>query len=120
MHKFNIEKTVDFLIKILPLFFLIVLCVIINIDPWYLSHTLFYDDSFYYLKIASNWSINNRMTFSGIGETNGFHPLWAYILGTSFKLYQFFGFYFDHIKTPLFITIFISTLNSYLFIFINK
>jgi hypothetical protein len=120
MHSFSIEKFVNYLIKITPFIFLITISVIININPWYISHTLFYDDSFYYLKIASNWAINNKMTFSGIGETNGFHPLWAYILGLSFKFYHFFGFYFDPIKTPLYITVFLSTINSYIFIFINE
>ncbi|CAA0117202.1 Uncharacterised protein [BD1-7 clade bacterium] len=50
-------------------------------DYWFLSHTLFHDDSYYYFEIAKNWALTGRMTFSGYSETNGFHPAWAYVLG---------------------------------------
>ena len=38
------------------------------------------DDSSYYLKIAENFSNGLWMTFDGINKTNGFQPLWQFIL----------------------------------------
>jgi hypothetical protein len=47
---------------------------------WLLSHTILHDDAFYYLKIASRYATSGEMTFSGVGVTTGFHPLWGYLL----------------------------------------
>lgn len=38
------------------------------------------DDGFYYLEIARNASRLGRVTFDGINWTNGFHPLWGWLL----------------------------------------
>ncbi|MEO8447620.1 MAG: hypothetical protein ABI528_09005 [bacterium] len=38
------------------------------------------DDASYYLKIAENFSHGNGFTFDGINPTNGFQPLWQYLL----------------------------------------
>ncbi len=38
------------------------------------------DDSYFYLVIARNLAIDGAQTFSGIVPTNGFHPLWQYVL----------------------------------------
>lgn len=42
-------------------------------------------DSFYYLKIADNFSKTGFFTFDGTNPTNGFHPLWQMYLGNSFR-----------------------------------
>jgi hypothetical protein len=38
------------------------------------------DDSFFYVVIARNIALKGEQTFSNIVQTNGFHPLWGYIL----------------------------------------
>ena len=38
------------------------------------------DDASYYLKIAENYNSGNGFSFDGIHKTNGFQPLWQYIL----------------------------------------
>ncbi|MEO8398859.1 MAG: hypothetical protein ABI550_03480 [Ignavibacteriaceae bacterium] len=38
------------------------------------------DDASYYLKIAQNFSKGSGFSFDGINQTNGFQPLWQYIL----------------------------------------
>ena len=38
------------------------------------------DDGFYYLEIASRLSRGQGFTFDGINATNGFHPLWQFLL----------------------------------------
>lgn len=42
--------------------------------------TLTVDDSYYYLKTAINVSQGLGFTFDGINLTNGFHPLWMFVL----------------------------------------
>jgi 4-amino-4-deoxy-L-arabinose transferase-like glycosyltransferase len=38
------------------------------------------DDAYYYLQISRNIAQGNGSTFDGIGKTNGYHPLWLFIL----------------------------------------
>jgi hypothetical protein len=38
------------------------------------------DDGFYYLKIARNVALTGFQSFDGINWTNGFHPLWGWLL----------------------------------------
>ncbi len=38
------------------------------------------DDAFYYLEIARHLGAGDGATFDGINQTNGFHPLWQFIL----------------------------------------
>ena len=42
---------------------------------WQLQHIL-PDDAFYYFTIARNIAEGNGITFDGVVQTNGFHPLW--------------------------------------------
>jgi hypothetical protein len=44
-----------------------------------LAH-LFYDDAFYYLQVARNVATGSGSTFDGIYPTNGYHPLWCWLL----------------------------------------
>ncbi len=41
---------------------------------------VFYDDAFYYLKIADNLYSRGMSSFDGIHSTNGYHPLWLVVL----------------------------------------
>ena len=42
--------------------------------------TVIPDDSAYYFKIAANAGAGRGLTFDGINRTNGFQPLWLYLL----------------------------------------
>lgn len=46
-----------------------------------------YDDSFYAFKIAQNIAQGNGATFDGIHPTNGFQPLWVFLIAPFYKLY---------------------------------
>jgi hypothetical protein len=54
---------------------------------------LFHDDSFFYMVIARNHAAGLGYSFDGLNMTNGFHPLWLWIL--SF-LGSFIGLVGDH------------------------
>lgn len=41
---------------------------------------LFFDDAFYYFQVARNAAAGQGWTFDGIHATNGFHPLWMFVL----------------------------------------
>jgi hypothetical protein len=45
-------------------------------------------DTFYYLTIAKNSSWINVASFDGIYSTNGFHPLWQFLLKTIFFFFN--------------------------------
>ncbi len=45
----------------------------------------FHDDAFYYFQIARNVAAGNGFTFDGIHATNGFHPLWLFVLVPVFR-----------------------------------
>jgi hypothetical protein len=44
-----------------------------------LAH-LFYDDAFYYFQVAKNLAAGVGSTFDGFNLTNGYHPLWCWVL----------------------------------------
>jgi len=46
------------------------------------------DDAFYYYQVAHNIVSGNGMTFDGINQTNGFHPLWMGILIPVFFIFR--------------------------------
>jgi hypothetical protein len=48
-----------------------------------------HDDSFFYLKIAKNFSEGLGLTFDGLSKTNGFHPLYMTIISLWFSLMRF-------------------------------
>lgn len=39
------------------------------------------DDAYYYFNIARHFAGGQGFTFDGLSQTNGFHPLWALLLG---------------------------------------
>lgn len=53
--------------------------------------TIFADDFFYYLKIAKNIAETGESSFNGIVLTNGYHPLWQYILSGLYYLFDELG-----------------------------
>lgn len=64
------------------------------------------DDSYFYLKIAQNISSGFGSTFDGINPTNGYHPLWLWIISGLFYCLKPAG-----ITSPeqLYIAVFILT-----------
>ncbi|MBI1388286.1 MAG: hypothetical protein GC154_07550 [bacterium] len=38
------------------------------------------DDAFFYIRIALNWAAGHPSTFDGLTLTNGYHPLWQWLL----------------------------------------
>ncbi|MDZ4712982.1 MAG: hypothetical protein SGI89_11750 [bacterium] len=71
--------------KILLLFFLISVVYIAGFVLFTEFRKLIFitpDDASYYLKIAENFPVGKGFTFDGINPTNGFQPLWQYLLIT--------------------------------------
>ena len=58
---------------------LVALAKVLTTDPpWRLQ--LFEDDAAYYLGVARNVAAGHGSTFTGLLETNGYHPLWMLLL----------------------------------------
>jgi hypothetical protein len=47
-----------------------------------------HDDAFYYFGIAWQWKRTGFSTFDGINPTNGYHPLWEWLLVPAAGLFQ--------------------------------
>jgi hypothetical protein len=54
-----------------------------TILDWYSS-----DDGFYYFQVARNLAEGHGFTFDGINKTNGFHPLWLFLITPIFAFAQ--------------------------------
>lgn len=54
-----------------------------TILDWYSS-----DDGFYYFQVARNLAAGLGFTFDGLNPTNGFHPLWLFLVTPLFLLAQ--------------------------------
>lgn len=61
---------------------ILLLCLFsFGILSWtFYSRAFVWDDSYFYLVIARNIVLSHQQTFSNIFPTNGFHPLWLYVL----------------------------------------
>ncbi|MEX1248972.1 MAG: hypothetical protein WEA61_10875 [Anaerolineales bacterium] len=55
-----------------------------TILDWYSS-----DDGFYYFQMARNLAAGQGFTFDGLNPTNGFHPLWLFLITPLFLFAQF-------------------------------
>jgi len=62
------------------------------------------DDGFYFLTLARNLAHGHGATFDRLGPTNGFHPLWAFVLT------PIFWFPYASVYTPARIAILVATL----------
>src|SRR3989304_9952030 len=54
-----------------------------TILDWYNS-----DDGFLYFQVARNLAAGHGFTFDGINPTNGFHPLWLFLITPIFAFAQ--------------------------------
>lgn len=50
-----------------------------------------HDDSFFYLKTADNFAQGFGTTFDRINTTNGYHPLWLFLVAGIFYVIRLFG-----------------------------
>ncbi len=62
-------------------------CVALLELPVIISHFMV-DDSFYYLEIGRNIAIGKGFTFDGLHITNGFQPLYQFLVAAVFRLTQ--------------------------------
>lgn len=58
---------------------------------WELSHKIFHDDSYYYMQTALNYVNYGNMTFDGVTTTNGYHPLWMWLLIVTMLIFKLIG-----------------------------
>lgn len=78
-------------------FILAVFCVVYPVLTLYYGRGIsavfqyFAGDAWYYMTIARNFASSGTFTFDGIYPTNGFHPLWQYILSIAFSMLQLHG-----------------------------
>lgn len=68
---------------------------------WYSS-----DDGFYYFQVARNLAAGHGFTFDGLNPSNGFHPLWLFLITPLFLFAQF------DLLLPLRLLIIVSALLS--------
>ena len=62
------------------------------------------DDAYYYYEIARNAALGQGFTFDSLHPTNGFHPLWAWILVPVFYVFP------ESIWAPIHISLILSAL----------
>ena len=79
--KFNLSKNEIIILVFLPLVSFDWRLFIV--DPLLGNSIFLQDDLYYYFKIAKNFWSYYYFTFDGIHETNGFHPLWQFLLVVS-------------------------------------
>ena len=68
-------------------------------DLDFLVATFLPDDAFYYFTIARNFVNGNGISFDSFSPTNGFHPLWLFLIT---PLFSFEG------ELPIRLTLFVS------------
>lgn len=68
--------------------FLSVLCAAVGVVLVVRSYQWMNDDAYFYLKVALNHSRGLGSSFSGLAPTNGYHPLWQWILMGLFDVLQ--------------------------------
>ncbi len=71
-----------------------------TILDWYSS-----DDGFYYFQVARNLAAGHGFTFDGLNPTNGFHPLWLFLITPLF-------FFAQDLLLPLRLLVILSALLS--------
>lgn len=63
-------------------------CAILVIFLGFTDGDLLSDDGYYYFEIARNAALGQGFTFDGLHPTNGFHPLWAWLLIPFFEIFS--------------------------------
>lgn len=74
--------------RLLGPLFLSVLCAVVGVVAIVRPYQWMNDDAYFYLKVALNHSRGLGSSFSGLAPTNGYHPLWQWMLMVLFDLLQ--------------------------------
>ncbi len=80
-----LSPVIDWRFAFAAMFALVAACVVLWAMGWYLRGWIsawprFADDAYYYLVIARNAVAGHGFTMDQISPTNGFHPLWMWVL----------------------------------------
>jgi hypothetical protein len=74
---------------------LLIFCLIFSLKSsnvfWELSHKIFHDDSYYYMQTAVNYVSLGLMSFDRLTTTNGYHPLWMWLLISVLEFLKLIG-----------------------------
>lgn len=62
------------------LVFLLLAALSIGLPFDFILSSVLLDDTFYYAQIARNFAHKGILSFDGIHETNGFHPVWLFLI----------------------------------------
>lgn len=71
---------------------------------WLPQEKLFYlvsDDAYYYFSIAKNLVTRGVLSADGITETNGFHPLWLFVITPIFFFFKNFPWFSIHLSLTI-------------------
>ncbi|MBT4209333.1 MAG: hypothetical protein HOE19_00210 [Candidatus Komeilibacteria bacterium] len=85
MNKLRNLLTTNFFPLSLIILGLIIRLAMINMPNSWLLTNILSDDAFYYFKLAQNMAAGLGSTFDGWQETNGYHPLWLWLIVPIFK-----------------------------------
>ncbi len=105
--------------KLYALLFSIILLFFAEYSLFHYPTGLFEDDTYFYYTITYNSLIKGFITFDGINSTNGFHPLWMFLLficGLPLKLIgiynpSIYGFIFNLFSVFIWYLIFFNLRN---------
>lgn len=84
LRLFEKKSTKKLILFILTIFFCLYtpFTLIKDIGTEKAAMTLSAADSFYYLKVGDNFAHTGMFSYDGTHPTNGFHPLWQFIVGS--------------------------------------
>ena len=92
----KLKKNITIINEKYKLYALLFSIILLIFAPYSLSHFpagLFEDDTYFYYTITYNSLIKGFITFDGINTTNGFHPLWMFLLFICGLPLKFIGIY---------------------------
>jgi len=108
-EKINIRRSIMICIAISAIGFVFRLALALSPFEFQI-HTFLADDAFYYLGIAHNLASSGKASFDGITSTNGFHPLWTFIL----TILDMLGLGWPSPKAGLIVLAFFGSINTFL------
>lgn len=99
--------------KLLPGLFLAVLATILwmSFPKYFIA-----DDAYFYLVIARNYAETDLFSFSGLYETNGFHPLWGWLLAGYADTIDYLGFSLRFLEAFIVVPALVHILGSIFFV----
>lgn len=96
------------------------LVLVFKSETWLLTNLL-PDDAFYYFVLAKNMVANLGSTFDGQELTNGYHPLWLWLILPIFKFFQNSTDAWQVIRATLVFSALLNTLTAIvIYLILNK